>query len=66
MLVLSRKIGERIHIGDNIVIELRRIAGNRVSLAIDAPLDVAIVRGELLAAYLEIERENDGSSEQET
>ena len=33
MLVLSRKTGERIHIGDNITIEIRRVAGNRVTLA---------------------------------
>ena len=47
MLVLSRKGGERIHIGDNIVVEIRRIAGNRVSLAIDAPREVRVLRGEL-------------------
>jgi len=47
MLVLSRKVGERIHVGDNIVLEIRRIAGNRVTLALDAPRDVRILRGEL-------------------
>ncbi len=36
MLVLSRKVGERIHVGDNIVLEIRRIAGNRVTLALEA------------------------------
>ena len=34
MLVLSRKVGERIHVGDNITIEIRRIAGNRVTIAL--------------------------------
>ena len=47
MLVLSRKVGERIHVGDNIVLEIRRIAGNRVTLALDAPRHVRILRGEL-------------------
>jgi carbon storage regulator len=47
MLVLSRKSGERIRIGDNITIEVRRIAGNRVALAFEAPHDVRILRGEL-------------------
>src|SRR6478609_10890149 len=47
MLVLSRKVGERIHVGENIVLEIRRIAGNRVTLALDAPRDVRILRGEL-------------------
>ena len=50
MLVLSRKAGERIHIGDNIFIEVRRIAGCRVALAIEAPRDVRILRGELKEA----------------
>lgn len=47
MLVLSRKATERIHIGDDITIQVRRIAGNRVTLAIEAPRDVRILRGEL-------------------
>jgi carbon storage regulator len=47
MLVLSRKVGERIYVGDNIVLEIRRIAGNRVTVALDAPRDVRILRGEL-------------------
>lgn len=47
MLVLSRKIGERIHVGNNITIEVRRIAGNRVTLALEAPRDIRILRGEL-------------------
>jgi carbon storage regulator len=53
MLVLSRKVGERIHVGDNIVLEIRRIAGNRVTLALDAPRDVRILRGELSHAVQE-------------
>lgn len=47
MLVLSRKDGEQIVIGKDIVIEVRRIKGNRVAIAIDAPQDVRILRGEL-------------------
>ena len=50
MLVLSRKIGEKIHVGENISIEVRRVAGNRVALAIEAPKDIRILRGELKAA----------------
>jgi carbon storage regulator len=47
MLVLSRKIGERLVIGDNITVVVSRVAGNRVTLGIEAPNDVRIVRGEL-------------------
>jgi carbon storage regulator len=53
MLVLSRKVGERIHVGDNIILEIRRIAGNRVTLALDAPRNVRILRGELERAARE-------------
>lgn len=66
MLVLSRKIGEKIHIGNDITIEVRRIPGNRVTLAIDAPRDVRIVRGELREAELEfgVEEASPDSTEQ--
>ncbi len=67
MLVLSRKIGEKIHVGNDVTIEVRRVAGNRVTLAIDAPKEQRILRGELHAASQEFDLEiTDGSSEQET
>jgi len=47
MLVLSRKVGEKLVIGGNITVVVSRIAGNRVTLAIEAPKEVRIVRGEL-------------------
>ena len=47
VLVLSRKIGETISVGDGIEIVVNRISGNRVTLGIKAPGDVRIVRGEL-------------------
>jgi carbon storage regulator CsrA len=47
MLVLSRKPGERIRIGESIWVEVRRVAGNRVTLAVEAPKDIRILRGEL-------------------
>jgi carbon storage regulator len=50
MLVLSRKIGERILIGDNIAITVVRMAPGVVRLGIDAPLDLPIVREELKLA----------------
>ncbi len=47
MLVLSRKENEQLMIGDNIVLTITRISGNRVAIGIDAPRDVRVVRGEL-------------------
>ena len=47
MLVLSRKPGERIMIGDEIAITIVRIGPNAVRVGIEAPRDVNIVREEL-------------------
>lgn len=47
MLVLSRKEGERIVIGENITLVVSKVHGNRVTIGIEAPRDVKIVRGEL-------------------
>lgn len=49
MLVLSRKVEESITIGGAIKIKVHKITGNRVVLGIDAPGELAIVRGELHA-----------------
>lgn len=58
MLVLSRKKGQEIHIGDNIVIVLMQI-GNQTRLGIRAPRDVPIVRGELANSNLVEGDDND-------
>ena len=47
MLVLSRKVGQRIVIDENVTIVINKVSGNRVSLGIEAPEDVHIMRGEL-------------------
>lgn len=47
MLVLSRKEGEKIRIGDQIEVMIVRIGSNVVRLGIQAPSDVVIVREEL-------------------
>lgn len=49
MLVLTRKSQQRIQIGSNIVITVLEVHGNTVSLGIDAPLEVKIMRTELMA-----------------
>lgn len=47
MLVLSRKPGETINIGDNISVTVVSIGPNRVRIGIDAPREVNVWRGEL-------------------
>jgi carbon storage regulator len=48
MLVLSRKLGEKIFIGDTICITVVDIDRGKIRLGIDAPKDVPIAREELL------------------
>ncbi len=47
MLVLSRKEAERIRLGDDIVITVVRIGGDKVRIGIDAPKEVLVLRDEL-------------------
>lgn len=47
MLVLSRKVGERILIGDNIVITVVRLAQGTVRIGVEAPDNMPIVREEI-------------------
>lgn len=55
MLVLSRKVGEKLVIDGNITVEVVKIQGNRISLGISAPSDVKILRGELEQTHSEMQ-----------
>ena len=48
MLVLSRKVGEKILIGEHIEVTIVRVAEGVVRIGVDAPSELAIVREELL------------------
>ena len=48
MLVLSRKKGESLAIGENVTIEILSVEGDRVRIGIEAPREVRIFRKELL------------------
>lgn len=47
MLALTRKVGEKIVIGDNIILTVVDIKGDNVRLALEAPKEVKIYRGEI-------------------
>ena len=47
MLVLSRKVGEKLVIDGNITVEVVKVQGNRITIGIQAPSDVKVLRGEL-------------------
>ena len=47
MLVLSRKLGEKIVIGDNILVTVVKVDRNQVRIGIEAPPDVLVYREEI-------------------
>lgn len=47
MLILGRRVGETLHIGDDVVVTIQRIEGGRVTVGVSAPPEVTILRGEL-------------------
>ena len=47
MLVLSRKSMEQIQIGDNVVVTVLEIHGNKVRIGISAPREIRVLRSEL-------------------
>ena len=49
MLVLSRKVGERVLIGENIAVTVVKMTSGGVRLGIEAPAELAVVREELAA-----------------
>ena len=48
MLVLSRKLNQEIHIGENVIVRVLAIKGNQVRLGIVAPAEVPVMREEIL------------------
>jgi carbon storage regulator len=59
MLVLTRRPGQSIIVGENVELVVVRIEGDRVVLGIEAPREIRVVRTELLRA---VEAENRESS----
>ena len=52
MLVLTRKPGEKILIGDNVSLTVVEVKGDSVRIAVDAPRDIKIYRGEIYEAII--------------
>ncbi len=59
MLVLSRRVGESLVIGDNVTVTVLEVRGDVVRIGIDAPRSVAVNRAELLA---ELEARNQAAA----
>lgn len=57
MLILTRRVGETLMIGDNVTVTVLGAKGNQVRLGINAPKDVAVHREEI---YQRIRQEHGG------
>jgi carbon storage regulator len=60
MLILTRRVGETVMIGDKVTVTVLGVKGNQVRIGVDAPRDVAVHREEI---FERIRREGDDEGE---
>jgi carbon storage regulator len=59
MLILTRRVGQTVVIGDEVTVTVSGVKGNQVTLGINAPKSVAVYREEI---YERIKREQQGGA----
>ncbi len=62
MLILTRRVGETLMVGDEVTVTVLGVKGNQVRIGVNAPKDVSVHREEI---YQRIQREKDQNEDQE-
>ena len=60
MLILTRRVGETLMIGDEVTVTVLGVKGNQVRIGVNAPKDIAVHREEI---YERIKREQEGEEQ---
>ncbi|WP_395342081.1 carbon storage regulator CsrA [Ningiella sp. W23] len=62
MLILTRRVGETLMVGDNVTVTVLGVKGNQVRIGVNAPKDVSVHREEI---YMRIQAEKGQSTQSE-
>ena len=64
MLILTRRVGETLMVGDEVTVTVLGVKGNQVRIGVNAPRDVAVHREEIYQRIQDEKNDADGPSEE--
>jgi carbon storage regulator len=64
MLILTRRVGEKLVIGENVTVTVLGVKGNQIRIGIDAPPEVQVHREEIFRRILSEKGDSDSSTDE--